>query len=64
MPLKCPACQSELRHDGPMPPAPGRVYCCSVCRLELSHDSATGKMKVAPMRDARPDRKPRKGPGT
>lgn len=57
---KCPACDTEVRHDGDIP-KPGRVYRCHVCWLELIHDAATNKMQVAPLSDGatdEPDRDP------
>jgi len=48
MPWKCPACQTEIRHDGAAP-QPNRVYRWHVCRLELVLDQDTQKLTVAPM---------------
>jgi DNA-directed RNA polymerase subunit RPC12/RpoP len=48
MPWKCPACQTQIAHDGDMP-EPKRVYRCHVCRLELVLDEATRKLAVAPL---------------
>jgi len=58
MPWKCPACQTEIRHDGDVP-TPRRVYRCHVCRLELVIDGSTEKLTVAPLsteRDTPQDR--------
>ena len=46
MPWKCPACQTEIRHDGDGL-EPRRVYRCHVCHLELVHDQSTNKLAVA-----------------
>jgi rubredoxin len=48
MPWKCPACETQLRLDGPRPEA-NRVYRCSVCRLELVLDDEAGRLTVAPL---------------
>jgi hypothetical protein len=48
MPWKCPACQTQIRHDGDLP-MPNRVYRCHVCRLELVLDDDTHKLVVAPL---------------
>ena len=56
MPWKCPACQTQIRHDGPTP-QPKRLYRCHVCRLELVLDEQTNKLAVAPRP---PDKDPRR----
>jgi hypothetical protein len=48
MPWKCPACQTQIAHDGDMP-QPRRVYRCHVCRLELVLDETLHRLTVAPM---------------
>lgn len=48
MPWKCPACQTQIRHDGATP-EPKRLYRCHVCRLELVLDEQTKTLKVAPL---------------
>jgi hypothetical protein len=48
MPWKCPACQTQINHDGDRPEF-RRVYRCHVCRLELVLDAATDKLTVAPL---------------
>jgi hypothetical protein len=48
MPWKCPAWQTQIRHDGATP-EPKRVYRCHVCRLELVLDERTNKLDVAPL---------------
>jgi len=48
MPWKCPACQTQIKHEGDLPEA-RRVYRCHVCRLELVLDAWTQKLTVAPM---------------
>jgi hypothetical protein len=53
MSWKCPACQSQLRHDGDHP-QPKRVYRCHICRLELVANETTGKLDVAPLRTTVP----------
>jgi hypothetical protein len=55
MPWKCPACETEVQHEG-VAPVPGRLYRCHVCRLELIHDTRTNKMQVAPLPDAAADK--------
>ena len=45
MPWKCPACQTQIRHDGDGP-RPKQVYRCPVCRLELVLDEHTGSLTV------------------
>jgi len=47
MPWKCPACQSQIEHDGPTP-HPKRIYRCHICRLELVLDEHSSKLTVAP----------------
>jgi hypothetical protein len=47
MPWKCPACQTQIRHEGDRP-EPKRVYRCHVCRLELVFDKDSRKLAVAP----------------
>jgi hypothetical protein len=48
MPWKCPACQTQIAHDGDRPESK-RVYRCHVCRLELMLDESTGRLTLAPM---------------
>jgi DNA-directed RNA polymerase subunit RPC12/RpoP len=48
MQWKCPACQTEIRHDGEMPQV-GRVYRCHVCHLELTLDVERNKLTLAPL---------------
>jgi hypothetical protein len=48
MPWKCPACQTQIRHDGGSPQL-NRIYRCHVCRLELTLDEKTDKLIVAPL---------------
>jgi hypothetical protein len=55
MPWKCPACETQIRHDGDSP-APNRLYRCHVCRLELTLDPHTNRMGVPPLPDALPER--------
>jgi hypothetical protein len=45
MPWKCPACQTQIAHNGDAP-EPRRVYRCHVCRLELTLDETTHKLTV------------------
>jgi hypothetical protein len=47
MPGKCPACQTQIRHEGPLPEVEC-IYRCHVCRLELVRDVNTGGLIVAP----------------
>jgi hypothetical protein len=51
MPWKCPACQTQIAHNGDAP-APKRVYRCHVCRLELILDETTQKLTLAPLSSA------------
>jgi hypothetical protein len=48
MPWKCPACLTQIRHDGDGPEL-RRLYRCHVCRLELVLDERTNLMTVAPL---------------
>ena len=48
MPWKCPACQTQIAHNGDAP-EPKRVYRCHVCRLELILDETTQKLTLAPL---------------
>jgi hypothetical protein len=48
MPWKCPACLTQIRHDG-LAPQPNQLYRCHVCRVELVLDETTGKLTVAPL---------------
>ena len=66
MPWKCPACSTPIRQQltaaGDDAPRPGRIYCCAVCRLDLTIDG--DHMTVAPIppepADTADDRPPRK----
>lgn len=64
MPWKCPACQTEIRHDGDEPRV-NMVYRCHVCRLELVRDTNTHLMTVAPLgrHDENVQTRPRKTKG-
>ena len=55
VPWKCPACQTEIRHDDDAP-NPRQVYRCHVCRLELVLDGLTDKLTLAPF--AAPPQRP------
>jgi hypothetical protein len=48
MPWKCPACQTQIAHNGDAP-EPRRVYRCHVCRLELILDEGSQKLTLAPL---------------
>jgi hypothetical protein len=48
MPWECPACQTQIRHDG-AEPIPNRLYRCHVFRLELVLDEDSHKLVVAPL---------------
>jgi hypothetical protein len=61
VPWKCPACETQIRHDGDRP-KPDTIYRCQVCRLELQLDDITKKLTVAPLPDT--DQKPPKTPKT
>lgn len=56
MPWKCPACQTQIAHDGDMP-QPKRIYRCHICRLELVLDESTSKLTMAPMPSEVPQRR-------
>jgi hypothetical protein len=63
MSWKCPACTTPIRQQltdaGDENPHPGRIYHCSVCRLELTVDG--DRMIIAPlMSETADDRAPRK----
>jgi hypothetical protein len=45
MPWKCPACETQIAHDGDQPEH-RRIYRCHVCRLELVRDESTQKLTV------------------
>jgi hypothetical protein len=51
MSWKCPACQTLIQHerDVSLPPVPGVIYRCHVCRLELVFNPVTKKLALAPM---------------
>ena len=51
MPWKCPACETQIRHDGDVPQS-NRIYRCHVCRLELTVDARTNTMAVPPLPDS------------
>jgi hypothetical protein len=48
MPWKCPACLTQIRHDGDAP-RPKRVYRGHVCRLELVLDEDARQLTIAPL---------------
>src|SRR5262245_42788577 len=52
MPWTCPKCGLRVGHGNPEHPLPrpGVLYRCPVCRLELTFDPATNKMRPAPSR--------------
>jgi DNA-directed RNA polymerase subunit RPC12/RpoP len=50
MPWKCPACETQIRHDGDVPQA-NRVYRCHVCRLELILCARSNRLAVPPLPD-------------
>lgn len=56
--LKCPACDTQIRHDGNTP-EPNRIYRCHVCRLELVVDEQTRLMVIAPL-SSPPENDPRR----
>jgi hypothetical protein len=47
MAWKCPACQTQIFHEGDGP-QPGQIYRCHICRLELILDEALQQLTVAP----------------
>ena len=52
MPWKCPACQTQIRHDGEHH-NPRQLYRCHVCRLELVLDETMQKLAVAHLPSAK-----------
>ena len=48
MPWKCPACQTQMQHEG-VAPKPKQIYRCHVCHLELVLNEHTDTLIVAPM---------------
>jgi hypothetical protein len=58
MPWKCPACQTQIRHDEDIP-QPKQVYRCHVCHLELVLDEDTHALTVPPL-PAPPEHDPRR----
>jgi DNA-directed RNA polymerase subunit RPC12/RpoP len=48
MPWKCPACQTQINHDGDTPQL-GRVYRCHVCHLKLMLDADRNKLTLVPL---------------
>jgi DNA-directed RNA polymerase subunit RPC12/RpoP len=53
MPWRCPACSSFIRRElaaaGDELPRPGRIYRCSICRLELVLSDDGTRMEIAPI---------------
>jgi hypothetical protein len=50
MPWRCPACQTEVRHNVTAgPPRTGDAYRCHVCHLDLCFDSLRNQMTIAPV---------------
>lgn len=53
MAWRCPACSTPIRREliaaGDEKPLPGRIYRCSVCRLELILSDNGTHMVVAPI---------------
>ena len=47
MPWTCPACQQQVQHE-PGLPRTDCVYRCPVCRLQMTFDLTTNKMKPLP----------------
>jgi transposase-like protein len=45
MPWKCPACETQMAHDGDHPEHQ-RVYRCHVCRLDLVRDESTQNLTM------------------
>jgi hypothetical protein len=49
MPWRCPACQTEIRHNPiEVHPQTGDRYRCHVCRLELAFDESLGGLGITP----------------
>ncbi len=48
MPLRCPACQTQIRHHDSDEPRPREQYRCHVCRLTLMLDERDNSLVVAP----------------
>jgi len=53
VPWKCPACGTAVRHDTTDPPNPKQIYCCHICRLELSLNTVTNRLDVTPFPERR-----------
>jgi transposase-like protein len=54
---KCPACQTQIRHEG-ISSQPNPLYRCHVCRLELVRNPETNLLEVAPLpSDEQPKRR-------
>jgi hypothetical protein len=50
MPWRCPACQIQIHHSDVEPkPRVSALYRCHICRMELTLDPKTDKLRVAPM---------------
>jgi len=46
VPWFCPACRTEIRHSQQDVPHDGRTYRCDLCRLELTFDGFSNRMRV------------------
>ena len=53
MPWQCPGCDTAIRHsdDEPTPRRDAR-YRCHICRLELTVDLRTNRLRIIPLDDA------------
>ena len=58
MPWRCPACSTQIQHNEHEPtPRAGRIYRCSVCRLELVLDVSLQKLVVPPLEEKQTGKK-------
>jgi hypothetical protein len=58
MKWKCPACSTAIVHAArDMPPIAGIVYRCHVCHLELTVDSHTDTLALAPLPPPEPPKR-------
>jgi hypothetical protein len=47
MPWTCPSCRTQVQHSTELP-SPDHVYRCPVCRLQMTFDPGTKKMRPLP----------------
>jgi len=59
MEWKCPACAAPIEHRRADDRAPGKIYRCPVCHLNLIFDPSSQTMKAGPAHATLPDRERR-----